>query len=94
MILSRPAAENFAAQVLDWLAADAERIGGFLGWSGETPAGLRARIADPGILLAVLDFLMMDEAMLLAACADLGVVPETPLRARMALPGGADVHWT
>jgi hypothetical protein len=94
MAMTRAKAEVFAAQVLDWLAQDHGRIGAFLGWSGESPGSLRARLADPGLLLAVIEFLMLDESLLLAACAELGVPPETPMHARAALPGGETVHWT
>lgn len=94
MSMTRATAEGFAAQALAWLAGDGDRLGGFLGWSGITPDGLRERLHDPALLLAVLDFLMLDEAMLLAACRDLGVPPQTPMQARTALPGGAQRHWT
>lgn len=94
MALSRNAAEDFAVRVFGWLAEDPDRIGAFLAWSGESPARLRGRLDDPGLWLAILDFLLLDEAQLLAACADLGVAPETPLHARAALPGGDDIHWT
>ena len=92
--MSRGAAEDFAARVLEWLAQDADRIGPFLAWSGESPAGLRSRLADPGLWLAILDFLLLDEQLLLAACVDLGVPPQTPMQARAALPGGDEIHWT
>lgn len=94
MTMSRAAAEDLAVRVLAWLAQDAGRLGAFLAWSGESPAGLRARLKDPGLWLAVLDFLLLNEAQLLVACADLDVPPQTPLQARAALPGGEDVHWT
>ncbi|MCB1360930.1 MAG: DUF3572 domain-containing protein [Rhodobacter sp.] len=94
MSLTRATAETFAARVLAWLAEDHARIGGFLAWSGESPDSLRARLADPGLLLAVVDYLLLDESMLLDACSDLAVPPETPMQARAALPGGAEYHWT
>lgn len=94
MALSRSAAEDFATRVLGWLARDADHIGAFLAWSGESPAGLRARLDDSGLWLAVIDFLLLDEVLLLAACAELDETPQTPLLARAALPGGADIHWT
>ncbi len=94
MAMSQDSAEAFAASVLAWLAEDHGRIGSFLGWSGENPASLRSRLTDPGLLLAVLDFLMTDEALLLEACAALDVPPETPGQARQSLPGGAEYHWT
>jgi len=93
-MISQDNAEVFAARVLAWLAQDHERIAGFLAWSGDNPATFRDRLRDPGLLLAVVDFLMADEALLLEACAALGVPPQTPGQARAALPGGADIHWT
>ncbi len=92
--MSRDTAEGFAIQVFTWLAEDSERLGIFLGWSGETPDSLRQRLSDPTLLLAVIEFLMLDEAMLIAACQDLNVPFETPMQARGALPGGEQMHWT
>ena len=93
-MMQRDNAELFAARVLAWLAEDHARIAAFFGWSGESPASLGARIRDPGLLLAVIEFLRTDEALLIEACAALDVAPETPGLARAALPGGADYHWT
>jgi len=87
-------AEAFALAALAWIAAREEALGGLLGMSGIAPDALRARAADPEFLGFVLDFLMQDEAMLCGCAADLGVSPETAMRARAALPGGADPHWT
>lgn len=87
-------AEYFAVQVLGWLATDPARIGGFLAMSGTAPQDLRARAADPDFLLAVVEFLLADEAMLLECCAALEVAPTFPASARAALPGGEQVHWT
>ena len=87
-------AESFAAEVLGWLAEDHARIGAFLAFSGLAPGSLRAAAGDSAFLLAVLDFLMADEALLLACCESLDVPATRPAAARMALPGGAEVHWT
>jgi hypothetical protein len=94
MPISRESAEDLAVRILVWLTEDNARIGAFMGWSGETPDGLRARLSDPDLLLAILDFVLMDEAMLIEACQSLEIKPETPLQARAALPGGAAYHWT
>lgn len=94
MTMTRPAAELVAARMLDWLAQDPARIGAFLTASGTDPASLRSRAQDPVFLLAVIDFLMSDEALLLDCCAALDLPPETPALALAALPGGAQVHWT
>jgi len=92
--MNRASAELFAARVLDWLAADHARIGSFLTASGLAPNDLRAAADAPDFLLAVLDFLMGDEALLLDCCNDLALPATTPAAARAALPGGEQVHWT
>ncbi|PVH29735.1 DUF3572 domain-containing protein [Pararhodobacter oceanensis] len=92
--MSRAAAEEFAALVLSWLTEDHARIGGFLAWSGLAPEELRAGLAEGTLLPAVLDYLTLDEAMLLEACQDLDYPPETPMTARQSLPGGEIIHWT
>jgi len=94
MSMSQSSAEVLAAEVLGWLAQDHARIAAFLAATGTAPDSLRERVQDPAFLLAVIDFLMSDEAMLLDCCAALEVPPETPEQARSALPGGAQVHWT
>lgn len=87
-------AETLAARALAWMAADADLIGRFLALSGAGPAELRARAAEPEFLGFVLDFLLADEAMLLAFAEAEGVRPELVTRARAALPGGALPEWT
>lgn len=94
MEFARADAELFAARVLAWLSADSARLAAFMAASGTDPAGLRRAMADPAFLLGVIDFVMADEAMLLACCADLDLPPDYPARARAALPGGAETHWT
>ncbi len=92
--LSREAAELVGLQALGWIAAQPELAAGFLAAAGAAPGDLRARAADPEFLGFVLDFLLADEAALLAFAAEAGVAADGPLRARDALPGGALPHWT
>jgi len=97
MAMTRARAELLAVQVLGWLAEDHARIAAFLAASGTAPDSLRARAQDPedpSFLLALIEFVMADEAMLLDCCAALEIAPEMPGAARAALPGGAQVHWT
>lgn len=88
------AAIDLSTRLLLWLAEDSDRTAGFLAATGLDPAGLRARIADPELHLAILDHLMGDEGLLLAACQALGLPPDSPARAQVALGGGPAPHWT
>jgi hypothetical protein len=92
--LPRESAELLGLQALGWIAARPDLAGRFLSATGASAEEMRARAADPEFLGFVLDFLLADEAALLAFAAEVGVRPDRPLRARAALPGGALPHWT
>lgn len=87
-------AETTALLALGWLAGNDELLPVFLGASGADMATLRAQATEPGMLLAVLDFIVMDDAWVLDCAAALDLPPEALARAREALPGGAQTHWT
>jgi hypothetical protein len=53
--------------------------------TGLTPDDLRARLADPGLLGAVIGFLEAHEADLVACAAALDAKPEALVRARAVL---------
>ena len=57
-------------------------------------SGSAANIGCNPRLMAILDFLLGDEDLLLAFCAEAGVAPTVPARARAALPGGDAPNWT
>ena len=83
--LSADQAATLALRGLAWLAADSDRLGRFLALTGIGPANLREKADDPATLAAVLDHLLGHEADLLAFCADAGVAPSLPARARESL---------
>jgi len=87
-------AEFLAIRALGHVAADEDLIGDFMALTGLSPDELRARAGEPEFLGAVLDFLMADEARLLAFCEASSIAPHLPGQARRALPGGEAVHWT
>lgn len=87
-------AELIALRALSWLVANDELLPVFLGATGAGEADLRARAAEPEFLASVLDFILMDDAWVLAFCAAEGVDGAAVMRARAGLPGGADPHWT
>lgn len=86
--------EVLALQALAWLAGNEELLPVFLAASGADLADLRARVADPVFLIAVLDFILSEDAWVVALCNDLAIPYDALDRARQSLPGGARVHWT
>ena len=87
-------AESLAIEALGWLAGNAELCPVFLGSTGAAAEDLRALARDPAFLASVLDFVTMDDAWVVAFCDAQGLKYEDPLRARHALPGAEQVHWT
>ncbi|WP_050663257.1 DUF3572 domain-containing protein [Roseovarius tolerans] len=94
MKMQQESAETIALQALGWLAGNEELLPVFLGATGASEADLRARATEPEFLGSVLDFLMMDDAWVVAFCDGQGLSYETPMMARVALPGGAQMSWT
>jgi hypothetical protein len=84
--LDRDGATAIAAQAAGFLAEDPDRLARFLALTGLSPAELRAGLAQPAFLGAVLDHLLSDEALLLAFAEAAGLAPELPAAARRLLP--------
>ena len=78
-------AEILALEGLGWLAGEPESIQKFLDLSGIDASDLRAAAADPGTGLAVLDFLLGQDALLLKFCESVGLEPRQVHAARHAL---------
>ena len=88
------AAEALALRILVWTLDDDDRRGAFMAATGAAPADLAAGARDPAFLGAVLDFLLSDEARVIAFCTAENLAFDRPMRARMALPGGDLPHRT
>lgn len=87
-------AEIRALSVLGWMVTNEELLPVFLGATGADESDLRGRAGESEFLGSVLDFLMMDDAWVVEYCDGEGLPYDTLMRARQALPGGADVNWT
>jgi hypothetical protein len=87
-------ADAMALQGLAWLLQDPALRAAFLDDSGLTPGDLKNALTSRSFLAAVMDFLLADEARVLAFCAAQGLSADAPLRARAQLPGGDLPHWT
>lgn len=94
MTYTQESAETLALQALGWLAAHEDLLPVFLGSTGASEQDLKERAADPVFLGAVLDFLMMDDAWVMAFCDEHSLPYERMMIARQALPGGEQVSWT
>ena len=92
--MQRETAETVAMRALGWLAGNDELLPVFLGSTGASLDDLRAGAGDPVFLGSVLDFVMMEDAWVTAFCDAAGLPYDAPMRARAALPGGGQVHWT
>ena len=87
-------AEAVALQALGWIVGQDDLVGVFLGATGVDQSDLRTRVEDPEFLVSVLEFLTMDDEWVIGFCDSAGLSYDTPMRARGALPGGAQMHWT
>ncbi len=87
-------AEAVALRALAWLVGNDDLLPVFMGATGASARDLRERAQDVEFLASVLDFLIMDDAWVLAFCNAEELPPTLPMRARAALPGGAQPHWT
>lgn len=94
MQFSPDQAEVIGLKALAWLSANDEVFPVFMGATGASEADVREGARNAEFLGAVLDFLTMDDAWVMAFCDQAGLSYETPMQARLSLPGGAQTHWT
>lgn len=87
-------AETVGLQALAWLASEDELFGSFLGASGAAAGDVAEAAGKPEFLGAVLDFVMMEDAWVMAFCDANGLAYGVPMTARAVLPGGQAFHWT
>ena len=85
--ITREAAEAVGVQALAYLADDPERLGRFLALSGLGPETIRAAAHDASFLAGVLEYMIGDEALLVAFAERLGAAPERVVEAQAMLAG-------
>jgi hypothetical protein len=84
---TREAAETLAIAALAFIAAEPERLEGFLGATGLTVDRLRESASAPDFLGGVLEHMLADESLLLAFADSAAIDPAEIARARRALGG-------
>lgn len=84
--LSRSDAETVAIQAIAFISADDVLLSRFVTLTGCGLDVLRDRVSDPEFLGAVLDFVLGDEACVVAFAEQSGLHPEAASLARRMLP--------
>ncbi len=87
-ITQTQSAEILGLQALGWLAGDQDALERFMNASGLDLAGLRAAAAQPETAIAVLDFLLANEPLLLGFCEATETRPEAIHAALRRRDGG------
>ncbi len=85
--LSREDAQEIAIRTLTFLAGDEERMSRFLALSGMGPQDIRDNANEAGFHVALLDYLMSDEALLLTFCGNENIDPQLIAPAHHLLEG-------
>ncbi|NJL07202.1 MAG: DUF3572 domain-containing protein [Methylacidiphilales bacterium] len=85
--MNRAGAEMIAATALGVVAGDPQRLGLFLALSGIGPETLRGAAAQPEFLLAVLDFVIGDDDLVVAVARAADTAPANVVSARDMLAG-------
>ena len=94
MTFAQDNAETVGLQAVAWLAANDDLLPVFQGATGASEEDFRQGLSDPCFQGSVLDFLLMDDAWIVAFCDAQDLPYDLPMRARAMLPGGEQVHWT
>lgn len=87
-------AETVALQALVWILEDEDMTLRFLGTSGADLQALRQGADNPEVLCSVMDFILMEDSMVVEFARAVNMPPENVPVARYSLPGGEQVHWT
>ena len=87
-------AEIYALKVTNWLISNQDLLDVFMSSTGVSEATIKSDFHDGVFLAAVLDFLLLDDNWVIAACDAMQLEPDTMHTARLLLPGGERVNWT
>lgn len=81
------AGEFIAVKAIEFFAGNPEALAGFFAHTGSGPADLKANLGNPMFLASILDYMMMDESVLLEFAKTMDLNPQDIVKARLMLPG-------
>lgn len=92
-------AEDIATSAFVWLCGEEELLPVFLAASGASAQDLGAALRrdagpDQGLLMAALDFILMRDDTVMAACAAQDLPFDQLAMAQAVLAGAGQMHWT
>jgi Protein of unknown function (DUF3572) len=90
----RKAAETLGAQAFSWVADDADRLNAFMLMTGASPADVVRNITQGAFLGTVLDYILTEDALVIAFCDTRSLPYTAVMQARALLPGGETWNWT
>ena len=93
-IMTPQEAEIYALKVTNWLISNQDLLDVFMRSTGVSEATIKSDFHDGVFLAAILDFLLLDDNWVIAACNAMQLEPDTMHTARLLLPGGERVNWT
>jgi hypothetical protein len=85
--LTREAAETIAIQAIGFLAEESNRMGRFMSLTGMEPETLVAGAETAPVQVAVLDYLLSDESLLMVFSGHAALDPQAVSAARALLDG-------
>jgi hypothetical protein len=83
--ISGDEAETVAVAAFSAITGDEERMSRFMAVSGLRPETIRQAAASPRFFAGILDYLVSDEALLIALSVEMNVKPERIMGAHLAL---------
>ena len=87
MKMAQDYAEFVAVKAVEYMAQNIETLGGFLAHAGVGPGELKTAISSPEFLAGVLDYMMMDEGVLMDFAKTMDLAPQDIVKARLCFPG-------
>lgn len=87
-------AQDIAIKGFTWLVGEDDQIARFFEVTGISVNDVSQSAAEPEFLLAVIEFLLMEDATVTGFCDAAGLPYDALSQARAALPGGEVMNWT